>query len=141
MRVCVRERLRGFRFENFVGDGVEADLEGAQGSPEGSSYVLQCWYDLVQRRSALFFFIVCVFVDFLRVFFFPLLDLWAFRDCVMPKFLFFYFFILLCKWDAFLDLPGHAVRSVWMFVWIMNFVCELMVDVEFLRFCQKIFLS
>jgi hypothetical protein len=63
MRVCVRERegekrerLRGFRFENFVGDGVEADLEGAQGSPEGSSYVLQCWYDLVQVRSAYSFY-------------------------------------------------------------------------------------
>ena len=29
---------------DFEGDGVQADLEGAQGSPERSSYLLQRWY-------------------------------------------------------------------------------------------------
>ena len=31
-------------------DGVEADLEGAQGSAEGSSYVMQCRYTNIRVR-------------------------------------------------------------------------------------------
>lgn len=94
-------------------DGFKADLEGTQGSAEGSSHILQCWYRIFSKISFYFSFYFSMHFS-------------LFASSIMKFYFYYHYFCIILVVSFF---QSYAC------MWLIIYQPLLGVSVEDVNFC------